>query len=1061
MLHFLQTVKKDLGKAVNAGAKAGKKTLNFVENTGQDVADTASAVVHHPAQVGSAFVKALAQPVEGLGQDINSGIIQPSVQQAKKIGSPKNIIPDILHGVPADNQVKQTYQNNVKSGKISPLAAKTASGNNASTEDLHALNQIVAQGGGDTAVAKYFKDKEAQTEKSVKKVVGETANVASNFVGAGVAKDVVTGARATKDISTLDKLKGALVNTGKVAKEAGAATGVSSAGSQLSETGKINPAETLSDALKGGLLGGGGTAAGTVVKNAPKIVKALDETATNVAARHPSVIALDQHLQSLSEHRDQLLKNGASHVAIKANDMAYKSALQARDNTIKAIKEGGFVGNNDNPGGGKAFMEALAPSTTQNLDDMEAAGAATKLKEQKTIPTGKPGYEVPKSGATLANESLPNGARLDPSVVDLLDKTGKAQGTASKAPVLEGGRDPQSVMARYMGKEGSDIVYEATQAAKKRSDLQNAANPLIDDAEKKLKATAKTDAGRQDVEHRINQALEDRANSDNYLHTPEEKAAYEATKKFYDHYQGHIEKAGKGTLENYSPRVARQNAADASEGLDYTVNQAFSKNATAPYLKERTKDVPDQQLLEKPISTMRGYSSSVSKQLAYEDMLGKLPERLQKVNPVYTLNQTDKQSGKNYLQKYLKDLLQPDIPTSGKGLGKVISEKGQNKLIGNTYSSALSLSPRFGILNRTQGYATRSQVSREARVLSRKMDKKDLVELRKNLTSGDNPISGEITESASNIGGSKTKFQKVQAKVSGEQGNVNHAFDAGVAQHLVESPIYKAAIKAGKKPKEAAKEALADPDTKDLAIRAGNTVTNTTQFGGNIANKPGWLRESGTILGFSKKWYQQYQRFPLGMLQLLGNVTNPKNARALDIMRRGDPKQTQLVDYLKAAQTLQNALPDAKKVVKAGETGVTKEQLAHSKDLLDKSVKILNAEIKKNSSIRGGKTARNVAKMWAAATTIQFLFDGATNNGQDKTTGQQLTKAAEFGAPVNIPTKNSNPIFGAQAPSLPKPGDAKKQVERKLLNFIPVVGPVVNRGRELKGLIEALTGGSN
>lgn len=713
------------------------------------------------------------------------------------------------------------------------------------------------------------------------------------------------------------------------------------------------------------------------------------------------------------------------------------------------------------------FIKALSP---QELDNMEASGGAIAAKKQaESVPT-KPGYTPPKTGADFASALLSEGTggkvKLDPNVVDLLSKTGKATTPASKAPVLEGARDPQSVLSRHFGKEGSDIAYEASQGAKKRSDLQEAAKPLIDDAEKKLGKAAKTEAGKQDVESRINQALEDRSNADNYLKTPEEKAAYEATKTFYDHYQGHIADAGKGTLENYSPRVARQNAEDASQGLDYTVSQAFSKNTDAPFLKERTKSEPDQQLLEKPVSTMRNYSSAVSKQLAYEDLMKKLPERLQKVNPIYTIDQTAKQGGKEYLQKYLKDLLQPDIPTSGKGLGKIISEKTQNKLINQTYSSALTLSPKFGLMNRTQGYATRSQISGEARKLSKKIDKKDLEDLRGSLTSGDNPISGEADSTASNIGGSKTKLQRTQAKVSGEKANVNHAFDSGVAQHLVDSPIYKQAIKDGKKPKEAAKVALADPDTRELAIRAGNVVTNTTQFGGNIANKPGWLRESGTVLGLSKKWYQQYQRFPLGMTQLLGNVTNPKNARALDIMRRGDPKQTKLVDYLKAAKTLQNALPDAQKTVKRGEGGgggggddgrppVTPEQLKETKKLLDKSVKILDAEIKKNSKIRGTKTAKNVAKMWAAASVIQFLFDGAIGNNKDKTTDQKIAKAVKFGAPVNVPTKDQNPIV----PNIPSSPVGKFGInERKLLNFIPVVGPVVNRGREAAGFVSALTG---
>lgn len=1113
MFSFLNRVKKDLGGAVNQTAKVTHKGLNFIGDTADDVAALPKAIATHPVQAAEGVAK---------------GIITPAKELTKAITSTPAAIGREIQNKPI-NDIQKNVFGSTDSGTIA------------------------------------------------KKIIGDTLQTGANFVGGGVAKDAVQGTKAVKDLSTVDKLKSSLAGAKTVAKEGAAASGVSSAGSQLSDKGNVNASQTVRDALIGGLLAGSGSVAADAVKTAPKAVKSVED----IASQHPAVLQINDHLKQLNQQRENLAAKGGTEAALKSNAKAYTSALKLRTDTVDAIKQGGYVGNNDgselqkftpektdtekifdnidksdlaaygkdtgniglykfgphsdegktladktpeslqqvgvlsqasksqavrrdarqidyilarssnptkalknlefeslgtpegrvlqsavnkltatdaNPIDKNSFIGAVTGDkqyTSQELDDLESAGGREALQSTPT----KPGYEPPKTGADFANALLSEGTKgkvqLPQEVVDLLGKTGKDADASSKAPVLEAGQDPSSVLSKHFGKEGADIAYEASQGAKKRSDLQEQANPLIDDAEAKLKKAAKTKAGQADVESRINQALEDRGNADSYLNTPEEKDAYEATKAFYDHYQGHIADAGKGTLENYSPRVARQNADEASKGLDYTVTQAFSKNPDAPFLKERTKEEPDQELLNKPVSTMRGYSSAVSKQLAYEDTLKKLPERLQNVNPIYTLDSASKQRGKTYLQQYYKDLLQPDIPTSGKGLGKLIGEQAQNKLLNRTYSAALSLSPRFGIINRTQGYATRSQVSREARQLTRKMDSSDLESLRSELTSGDNPITGEATSSASNVGNPKTKLQKINAKVSGEQKNVSHAFDSGAAQHIIESPIYKQAIKDGQKPKEAAKAALADPATRDLAVRAGNTVTNTTQFGSNIANKPGWLRESGTVFGLSKKWIQQYKRFQLGTAQLAGNITDPKTARALDIMRRGDPQQTKLVDYLKAAKTLQNALPDAKKTIKAGETEVTKQQYKDSKDLLDKAVKVLNSEIKKNSSIRATKTAKNLGKMWAAASVVQFLFDGATNNGQDKTTGQQIGKAIQYGSPVNVPTKEQNPL---SVPVPSSPIGSHGISGRKLLNFVPVVGPVVNRGREAKGLIEALTG---
>jgi hypothetical protein len=171
-------------------------------------------------------------------------------------------------------------------------------------------------------------------------------------------------------------------------------------------------------------------------------------------------------------------------------------------------------------------------------------------------------------------------------------------------------------------------------------------------------------------------------------------------------------------------------------------------------------------------------------------------------------------------------------------------------------------------------------------------------------------------------------------------------------------------------------------------------------------------------------------------------------------MRRGDPTQTKLVDYSKAVKILSNALPEAKKAVKAGESNVSPEQIKKSEKLLKQMSKELDKQIKQNSSIRRGKTTKNLAKMWASASMIQYLF--AEISGFNEGDEGDVLSAAKFGAPVNIPTKDQNPLAGAVAPSLPV--DKTGISERKLLNFIPIVGPVVNRGRDVKNFVGALTG---
>lgn len=703
----------------------------------------------------------------------------------------------------------------------------------------------------------------------------------------------------------------------------------------------------------------------------------------------------------------------------------------------------------------KKFTNALTGNRQKELDDMEAAGANTKAAETSPInkfkaaitsPT-EPGYTPPKTGAQVLNESLPKKAQLTPQVTQLLEDTGKAVPKASKTPILEGFRDPQSVAGRYLGKTGSDIVYESSQAAKKRSDIQDAANPLVTDVEKNAKGLSKTTAGQPEVRRRLNQALEDRANADSYLKTPQEKKTYESLQKAYDFGKQLLEEHGIGTLENYSPRIARRNAQDASEGLDYTLNKAFSNKTDSAFTKKRANEEPAIDLAEDPVAALRGYFSSISKQLAYEPLMKSLPERFKGVNPIHTINHEDKELGKAYLQKHFKNLLQPDVPTGG-----FFGEKFQNKLINQTYKSSLKFKPSFIITNPTQRFAARSQVSPEAIKLSKQIDPEDLKSLHGGLTSGRSTISSDLTSSAESVSGKQSKTDILHEKLSGEQGNVVRAFNLGASQHIASSPLYKAAIKAGKSSKEAAKVALADPETRENAIRDGNVLTNVTQFGANVANKPQVLAEGGTtaVIPLSKKWFQQYKRFQLGTTQLLGNVTDPKTARALDIMRRGDPKQTQLVDYLKAAKTLQGAVKEARKTVKAGETDVTHADLNGAEEALNRSIKVLNKQIKNASQIRSGRTAKNLALMWAAASTVQFLFSGAANP----------SKAIQYGSPVSAPTKSDNPLT-AVAPSVPTSTYSKLPLglsAKKALNFLPVVGPILNRASDAEKLIGALTG---
>lgn len=989
MFHFIQTAKDDLRKTASKSVRVAGKGLKFLGNAAEDT--------------GKAVVK-LADSNFNPVTAVNKNVVAPAIHHVGALASSGS---DIVKGAVDSATGNKEAVKNINKKKAKDFA-----------DALNAPSRVIAQAAetirhplsSHTVTPKSASDKIIFGDKPIQNI---QAGVKSNY-------------QEHKNLSTPARLALALgYGTGQAAQDLVTVYG----GKKLAD-----------EAVQSG------------GKAIDKTVKEFDKQATNVANKHPAVKKIDEHINELTQHRTQLIDSNASHEAISASDKALKSAMSARDNTIKSIKEGGFIGSGDMKEKTIGALTGGGSFTSQQLDDLEAAGGSSaaksidRFKSAVTTPT-QPGFQEPKTGAQVLNESLPGKVRLTPEVTQLLQDTGKAVPKASRTPILEGFRDPQSVASRYLGKTGSDIVYESSQAAKKRSDIQDAANPLIAEAEKNAKKLSRTTAGQPEVRRRLNQALEDRANADSYLKTPQEKAAYKSLQDAYDFGKKLLEKHGIGTLENYSPRIARRDAQSASEGLDYTLNKAFSNKTESSFTKKRASQEPTQSLTEDPVGALRGYFSSISKQLAYEPLMKSLPGRLQGVNPIHTINAADKELGKTYLQKHFKNLLQPDIPTGG-----FFGEKFQNKLINQTYRSALKFKPSFILTNPTQRLAARSQVSSEAIRLSKQIDPEDLKSLQEGLTSGKSTISSDLNSSASSLQGQQTKTDILHEKLSGEQGNVVRAFNLGVSQHIASSPIYKAAREAGKSSKEAAKKALADPTTRDAAIRDGNVLTNVTQFGANVANKPQVLAEGGTITGtpFSKKWYQQYKRFQFGTTQLLGNVISPKTSRALDIMRRGDPKQTQLVDYLKAAQTLRGAMKEARKTVNAGETKVTHADLNGAQEMLDRSIKVLNKQIKNASQIRGPRTAKNLGLMWAAASTIQFLFSGGTNAKQ----------AIQYGTPVSPPSKTNNPLT-LTAPSIPTSPYSKAPLglsSKKLLNFIPVVGPTINRASEAQKLIKALTG---
>jgi len=881
-------------------------------------------------------------------------------------------------------------------------------------------------------------------KEAAKKAAGATIGIGTEILpfakGAGLG---VKGAEEASKLSRGEQFAQNLIRSAGTGAAYGAAGG---AGQDLLNKGQIDPADIVKSAFTSALLGGAGYTAGRGAGEVIKGGRAVKNAVADSIDNHPSLQALNDHYQTLQVAYDNANTNRMKTVLNKA--MADNRAQYRAER--KQISEGGYIKNplasNETPppeqpqSGAKKAMDVLAPAPEKTQP--KTADITLEPQKPATIQQALAG-EIQKG----------TGVETPQNIQDALANSRAVSTPSSKSHTLEAFRDPTAVLGSHFGEVGSTAAYKLQQGAKVVSDLEEAIRPEIRKSQQLLNKIAKTDVGKADVQSRIYNALEDRANVDKYLHTPQEKELFQNVQRVLDFYKGQRESRGLGVLTDYSPRTQVKDALDAPDRLLQHAKQAFSPNVQSEFSKTRINDLPDSEINKRIVELLPHYASSQAKEFGYTDAMNYIKDNLKNVNPAYVTDQGSRRQGEKYLQTLMTQILQPTPATK--------FERLQNKALAQTYKSALGFSPKFAAQNLTQRYATRSQVSKEAVKLVGKMDKADLADLRKEITTGYNPILTEMDQGAESVGGKLKNYRNLDPGVRVEKGNVGGAFDRGAAQAIVESDAYKAAIKDGLKPKEAAKQALADQSVRDLAVRRGNMVVNTTQFGGNFAAKPEFLRDSGSFLGLSKRWYQQYQRFPTGMLQLMGNIVKPTEARANDILRRGDPRQTPIVDYWKATKSYQAGVDDLIKGIKKGEVkSVSLQDAKNYKSLLDEAAGNLEKQMKDASQIRAGKTAKNIAKMWAAASIVQFLFDGGTTSStaQKNGTGAEVSRSVQFGAPINIPTKNQNPLAGARIPSSPAKTSSPYISGKKLLDFVPVVGPAVNRGRDINKLITALTG---
>jgi hypothetical protein len=813
-----------------------------------------------------------------------------------------------------------------------------------------------------------------------------------------------------------------------------------------------------------------------VVANAGQVALDIGTAGTVGAGKKVATSGATKAAESLIKRTGSAAALGSVYGGTEALEADNPTAGDVATNALIGAGVGAalpIVGRTARRGARNTVQDVYAASDTV-LDDprkavASAANSVTDTAQQaidgltggtKAVDTSIP--EVEKGAKNIAERLIKQAQEFDPTLTPseslerAITRTPSAlQENVSRWDWLNSLQDTQAVASKYFGKTGSDIVYSMAQGAKTIADVQEQFGGAIKETRDILGKIAKSKAGKAEVQERISRALEDRANAQSYLKTPEEQRLYEITEVVLDFFKEQRQQRGLAVLQNYTPHTAVKDALEAPERMLGNMQSAFRSNVKSGFSKQRKGSLTDPEIDRNIIDLLPRYINSQAKEIAFTDPINMVKEAISNMSPGYSLNPANRKAGEEYMSNLMTQVLNP--PSSSK-LSKLL-----NRGLQQTYRSNLGFSPKFVLQNLSQRFATRFEVGNEAVKLAKQISPEDKAVLRQSMLSNNTPLTQEMTETLENLG-KKPKEGIFKGKEPGqvvERGNVNVAFDRGVAQQVVESPIYKQAIEEGMKPSEAANRALQDEATRDLAIRRGNIVVNDTQFGGNVVNKPEFFRSQGSVFGIPLTFFKQYRRFQAGMAEHVVNMFRPDDARMLDVLKRGNPKETQLVDYVKAAEALQRSTDDIQKGIKAGEiVDVSMDDVQAYRKQLDNAVKTLKKEIKGVSQIRSGKTAKNFVKMWAAASAIQFLFDGGLANDDPEELAKDVKRSIKFGAPVNVPTtKQGDPTLPIWPASLPDSLNLKDPyVQRKLLNFVPGVGLAVNRGRDVTRFIRALTG---
>ena len=916
---------------------------------------------------------------------------------------------------------------------------------------LHDLKDVNGENIGGTQKADKAADKINKGEADLQ----DYAQLAGTSLDAGLAAtqfiNPVSAARATA-ARTGETLVGKEVakDVAKVGATFGGTSGGASALDTYAETGDVG------EAVKSGVVGG---VTGAIVPTALDVAgrgtgAALREVLNkkSVADQVSTKAEMTNGTKAAQQATDELgTPVTRSQVINAAEPEVSNQPLSMEDLSASAERPIGqtpaeYLAAKNAPEANKTMAAEVTPGRTDSLqteiklDDASAAKLAKEIKDQGLNPkeqmaairasgmtdeqalthfgtntdgsiVKKPAQveDMPRKVSALDEPNLDaNQLRdIDPSLQPLVAQQDALNQKTSQAGFLD--RYTKGFINRSTeetGALGADVASSMVKGAKVKADIGNTLRPIMQDIDKGVKKVAgKTEIGQAQFMTKVDKALTDRANARSMFKDEAEFKVYQNIEKVYDYIKEERQARGLAVREDYSPtqmiRAGGEDPSYLAQSLNSKITTADSRFSKA----RRSEEGADQAVFS--TKDLYNYVNSQSTEFAYKEAAEVFREGIKNVPPEIANSKQFQNGIKNLADAYAKA-----VTPKGTTKGDAIVKGFQSTI----YKNILWNNPKNAMFSRAQTLIAKGDVSKQAKQIVKSFDKDTLKEIYDQKWFGDATISADMpTTPESRLGKVAEGLRKADINRVGEEYAVKKPFALGYAQGLSETAVFKDAVKGGASPAEAAKIAMGDEAARAYAERAGNVLVNNTSFGANSMARPEFLRDASAV----KRAFTMFMRFPIGMTQLVKDSMNPAQARAVDVLMKGDPRAVPIPEMRAKYQSTLKALNQIEKAAKDGKLDVNQQALSNSIKDMKANIKVVDDTIKDLSTIRGNKRAVALTKMWAATAAIQFAWTGLTDPEDASVIDAAASADPTIVSKVNPANPYSVPNAGLTSPLLP------------------------------------------